>query len=915
MSYEYTPKVVWIIVNYNNLMLTQQTVDSLLNNTEFDQYFIIIDNGSTEEGTHKWMDALVEPPKDICCHIIKNKDNLGFIGANNQGIEHALNCLSIDSIGIINNDVIVPPLAISNLLNRLYSSEDIAVVAPSTNYASGPQKVDWNVHASGRQQVETESVKYMLGNKGKWEETAYAIGMCMIMKKDFVQNIYDLNNKFFFDPCYGMGNYEDIHMVRQCICTLKKRVVIARDSFVYHYGSQTFNKDIEKFKGLLEKNEKIFRSKWDKKQKLVAGLCIKNEEKYIERVLASLETFVDEICILDDCSTDKTSELIKKYKKVVDIYKNEEGLERNEGRDRQRLLDMMSKRNPDWIVVCDGDELYEDEFIKNIQEICNPVDMFIDAYSLKCATFWRGEKDIRVDGIWGNQVAWRLYRHRPEYKTITDLKFHAPSIPVELPQDRRMSTGYRLKHYGYADYKECVKKYRFYTEKDKTKDPNWVGSAGYDHLVNEEKMILLNWVEDRISKKSISICMICKNESENIDKCMESAKKLGDEIIIIDTGSSDDSVEKLKAHGGKVQVYESEFFKKDTPSSSFDFSKARNESIKYATKDWIMFLDMDDTLEDEEIPELKKLLNGTPHVALQLQTRNVFGGTTDGLDDSNFAGSALNRIFRNHLGIKFEGIVHEDIVLPKYRTLSATRFKVYHWGYADATTVDKKVDRNLRLLNRQINKNKKDPLAYFHLAKTYLKKEDWQMVIKNHKNFLKCVKSNSPIIYSAYNDIAIALGKTGRWKDGVCIAYKAVAYANTMAASYNIIGDLFSDNNKWRNAEIAYSSALSLDPPTHETNPVDSMDYGHRPAFNLAKVCSHQRKYVSSIDYLKISLSYLPNKYSELIFKHLENLYKIMGDHKKANYYTRLLGMKKEDAISMLNKKGLENETDINNHS
>ncbi|MBI5398085.1 glycosyltransferase family 2 protein [Candidatus Woesearchaeota archaeon] len=96
----------------------------------------------------------------------------------------------------------------------------------------------------------------------------------------------------------------------------------------------------------------------------------------------------------------------------------------------------------------------------------------------------------------------------------------------------------------------------------------------------------------------ISLCMIVKNESQYLRPCLESIKPFVDELIIVDTGSADDTIAIAKEFGAKV--------------SSFvwcdDFSAARNESLKYATKEWILVLDADEQLISSDINALKTLL-------------------------------------------------------------------------------------------------------------------------------------------------------------------------------------------------------------------------------------------------------------------------------------------------------------------
>ncbi len=100
---------------------------------------------------------------------------------------------------------------------------------------------------------------------------------------------------------------------------------------------------------------------------------------------------------------------------------------------------------------------------------------------------------------------------------------------------------------------------------------------------------------------TISVCMIAKNEEKNIKNSLECARKFADEIIVVDTGSEDATPEIARSMGAKVYFF---------PWRD-DFSAARNESLKYATCDWILWLDADDIIDDlniERIKELKKVL-------------------------------------------------------------------------------------------------------------------------------------------------------------------------------------------------------------------------------------------------------------------------------------------------------------------
>ena len=98
--------------------------------------------------------------------------------------------------------------------------------------------------------------------------------------------------------------------------------------------------------------------------------------------------------------------------------------------------------------------------------------------------------------------------------------------------------------------------------------------------------------------KTLSLCMITKNEEKNLSRCLDSIKDIVDEIIIVDTGSTDKTVEIAKSYGAHIYHYD----------WNNDFSKARNVSLQKATKDWILVLDADEVLPYEEGLKLKNII-------------------------------------------------------------------------------------------------------------------------------------------------------------------------------------------------------------------------------------------------------------------------------------------------------------------
>jgi len=209
------------------------------------------------------------------------------------------------------------------------------------------------------------------------------------------------------------------------------------------------------------------------------------------------------------------------------------------------------------------------------------------------------------------------------------------------------------------------------------------------------------------ARPALSLCMIVKNEKDNLPACLASAQGLADEIIIVDTGSTDGTQEIARSHGARV-------IQSDWQG---DFSLARNLSLAEAQGRWILWLDADDRLLGPDKDALRKLAAADPDAqprAYGLLVKNsVDGGRT---------GSVFNqiRVFPNRPGLRFRAPVHEQI-LPALEEagipVEYTGIRVLHTGYADPEIARAKQVRNKAILEAQIRAGMGiTPVTYYTLA-------------------------------------------------------------------------------------------------------------------------------------------------------------------------------------------------------
>jgi glycosyltransferase involved in cell wall biosynthesis len=204
----------------------------------------------------------------------------------------------------------------------------------------------------------------------------------------------------------------------------------------------------------------------------------------------------------------------------------------------------------------------------------------------------------------------------------------------------------------------------------------------------------------------LSLVMIVRDEEEMLPRTLEAIKPAVDEMIIVDTGSTDSTIEIAKSFG--ATVIEREW--------TGSFSDARNASLEAATGDWFLYLDADEVLVSDDVDRLRALLGQTWREAFFLHETNFTGTEGTGV---SVVHSAL-RLFRNRPNYRFSGRLHEQIAyhLPAYlpERLAQSPVRVNHYGYLGVVRESKdKARRNLELLLAQQRETPANALnAFFH---------------------------------------------------------------------------------------------------------------------------------------------------------------------------------------------------------
>ena len=218
--------------------------------------------------------------------------------------------------------------------------------------------------------------------------------------------------------------------------------------------------------------------------------------------------------------------------------------------------------------------------------------------------------------------------------------------------------------------------------------------------------------------------MIVKNEEKYLYDCLKSVNDIVDEIVLVDTGSSDNTINIAKEFNARVFNF----------SWCDDFSAARNFALSKSNGEWILYLDADERLSAKSIHELKHIIKGSDLSGYRCIVNSI--------DEVNGKPNLMRytRLFHNSPGIKFNGKIHEQIddslIETGYKILN-TNVEIIHIGYnVTANQLKNKAVRNLKILKDEFKKNRSAYNAY-QLANTYTTLEDYDEANKYYKLSVK----------------------------------------------------------------------------------------------------------------------------------------------------------------------------------
>lgn len=401
------------------------------------------------------------------------------------------------------------------------------------------------------------------------------------------------------------------------------------------------------------------------------------------------------------------------------------------------------------------------------------------------------------------------------------------------------------------------------------------------------------------SKPTLSICMIVKNEEKNLRRCLESIvtllEALSAELIIVDTGSTDKTVEIAREFTSQVYYHE----------WNYHFSDMRNKSIAYAAGEWIMILDADEELENPvKLVALLQSKSVKDYNTIRVSGKNFL---TDGRD--KYVVHITERLFRNTGQFRYEGSIHNQ---PVYENpVMHADIYIRHYGYNndDQELMEKKFKRTSSLLLQELEKDPDHIYFRFQLARTYFMHKDYRTALleirKSYSLLQKYNKDTMARNHYVYGEYARMSYICNSYDETVKIAKEGIALTPQYVDLYYYLGETLLAQQELDEAIETFKTFLQLHEECTQTGlsklsiiELYTLDDKTKSiaAYKLARALFEIENYAEAIEYIglieenthKIELAIkLMLKLQR--YEALNQLYKSIKNESRSSYFLNQL--------------------------
>ncbi len=339
----------------------------------------------------------------------------------------------------------------------------------------------------------------------------------------------------------------------------------------------------------------------------------------------------------------------------------------------------------------------------------------------------------------------------------------------------------------------------------------------------------------------ISLCMIVRNEEANLRACLQPVLSLFDEVVIVDTGSTDNTMQVATDLGAKVSNFE----------WCDDFSAARNAAVAQASGEWIFWLDADDRIDAENRARLQDLFTRVREQP-RISPRRVYVMTTVSLSRHSSEPATLishARLFQSHPQARWTGRVHEQIV-PQLEALGDemvySDVRIEHVGYLDPAFCQRKANRDLRLLRMDYATDPDNAVTLFLLGTTYLRIGQPHQALAHLLKSLQLAGVAGDWVRRLYALIVDALIRLGRREEAFGMANEALMKFPLDVELTTRRAELLCDFNDLGSAEQSLRQLLQSPPSRHLIHGASTYHDGREARALLGRIYRETQKFESA---------------------------------------------------------------------
>ena len=309
---------------------------------------------------------------------------------------------------------------------------------------------------------------------------------------------------------------------------------------------------------------------------------------------------------------------------------------------------------------------------------------------------------------------------------------------------------------------------------------------------------------------SLSFCIIVKNEESALPQCLASVRDLVDEMVVLDTGSTDDTIAIAQSFNARIYSFD----------WCNDFSAARNESLKYVQGDWVLVLDADEVLVPDVIPSLRQAIRSPHHLLINLVRQEV------GAAQSPY--SMVSRLFRRHPNIRFTRPYHAmvddsvEMILrhePDWQIGYLPDVAILHDGYQASTIAARdKFAKARTIMESFLSDHPNDPYVCSKLGALYVEMgaetQGLQLLERGLRSIQNQSQIDAPVLYELHYHLGCVHSEKNslQAEQHYQLAVQQAILPKLKLGAINNWGNLLKARGDLLGAKALYEQALEIDP-------------------------------------------------------------------------------------------------------